>query len=82
MPNVAGLERAIAAGLTEVAIFASSTETFSRKNINKSIGESLVTYADVGKARARLGYAPSVALEEGLARFVAWYREENRVRRV
>jgi nucleoside-diphosphate-sugar epimerase len=31
----------------------------------------------VGKARAQLGYAPSTALEEGLARFVDWYRSEN-----
>ncbi len=45
-------------------------------------GDVLATYADVGKARARLGYAPCVALEEGLARFVAWYREENQARRV
>ena len=47
VPNIQGLERAIAAGITEVAVFASSTETFSRKNINQSIGESLDTYADV-----------------------------------
>jgi hydroxymethylglutaryl-CoA lyase len=47
VPNLAGLERAIAAGVTEVAIFASSTETFSRKNINQSIGESLIAYKAV-----------------------------------
>jgi len=40
-------------------------------------GDVLVTCADVGKARARLGYAPATALEEGLARFVDWYRSEN-----
>jgi UDP-glucuronate 4-epimerase len=39
-----------------------------------------VTYADVGKARAQLGYAPATALEEGLARFVDWYRSENAAR--
>jgi UDP-glucuronate 4-epimerase len=33
------------------------------------------TFADVSRARAMLGYAPSVDLEEGLRRFVAWYRE-------
>jgi hydroxymethylglutaryl-CoA lyase len=47
VPNLAGLDRAIAAGVTEVAIFASSTETFSRKNINQSIDDSLTTYAAV-----------------------------------
>jgi UDP-glucuronate 4-epimerase len=33
------------------------------------------TFADVSRARAMLGYAPSVDLEEGLRHFVAWYRE-------
>jgi len=47
VPNAEGLERALAARVTEVAVFAASTETFSRKNINKSIRESLATYADV-----------------------------------
>ncbi|HUK36155.1 MAG TPA: hydroxymethylglutaryl-CoA lyase [Vicinamibacterales bacterium] len=47
VPNIAGLERAQKAGVTEVAIFAASSETFSRKNINQSIEESLVTYKQV-----------------------------------
>jgi len=38
-------------------------------------GDVLVTYADVAKARARLGYAPGIGVREGLERFVAWYRE-------
>lgn len=37
-------------------------------------GDVLVTYADVSKARARLGYDPHTTLEEGLARFLEWYR--------
>jgi hydroxymethylglutaryl-CoA lyase len=45
VPNVHGLERAIAAGANEVAIFAAASETFSRKNINQTIDESLVNYA-------------------------------------
>jgi hydroxymethylglutaryl-CoA lyase len=47
VPNVSGLDRAAAAGVTEIAVFASSTETFSRKNINQSIDESLATYKQV-----------------------------------
>jgi isopropylmalate/homocitrate/citramalate synthase len=47
VPNLAGLERATAAGVTEVAIFAASTETFSRKNINQGVDESLATYKQV-----------------------------------
>ena len=61
VPNQAGLERAIAAGATEIAIFAASSETFSRKNINQSIDDSLATYAlvcaEAAKARLRVrGY--------------------------
>ena len=53
VPNLAGLDRAMAAGVTEIAVFAASTETFSRKNINQSIDESLATYAQVcDRARA------------------------------
>ncbi|MCB9916178.1 MAG: GDP-mannose 4,6-dehydratase [Planctomycetes bacterium] len=40
-------------------------------------GDVVVTYADVTKARERLGYAPQTLVREGLARFVAWYREEG-----
>ena len=47
VPNLVGLERARAAGVTEVAIFAASSETFSRKNINQTIDESLATYREV-----------------------------------
>ncbi len=47
VPNAAGLERAIAAGVDEVAIFAASTESFSRKNINQGIEPSLETYREV-----------------------------------
>ena len=54
VPNLKGLERAAAAGLREVAVFAASTETFSRRNINQSIDESLATYADVCR-HARAG---------------------------
>jgi hydroxymethylglutaryl-CoA lyase len=50
VPNMAGLERAIAAGVTEIAVFAAASETFSRKNINKSIDESLTIYAQVTHA--------------------------------
>jgi hydroxymethylglutaryl-CoA lyase len=44
VPNVAGLDRALAAGVAEIAIFAASSETFSRKNINQGVDESLAAY--------------------------------------
>ena len=40
-------------------------------------GDVLVTYADVSKARERLGYRPSVPVADGIRRFVAWYRERE-----
>src|SRR3546814_9948549 len=36
VPNVTGMERAIAAGIDEVAVFLSTTESFSQRNINRS----------------------------------------------
>ena len=47
VPNLAGLDRAMQARVTEIAIFAAATETFSRKNINQSIAESLEGYNSV-----------------------------------
>src|SRR5262245_19920359 len=53
VPNLAGLDRALAAGVTEVAVFAAASETFSRKNINQGIDDSLATYRQVSdRARA------------------------------
>ena len=44
VPNLAGLDRALEAGVQEIAVFAASTEAFSRVNINQSIDQSLATY--------------------------------------
>jgi hydroxymethylglutaryl-CoA lyase len=55
VPNVAGLERAIAARVDEVAIFAAASESFSRRNINQSIAESLDTYRGVCAAARDAG---------------------------
>jgi len=55
VPNLTGLERAHAAGITEVGIFAAASETFSRRNINQSIADSLETYRLVCARAASLG---------------------------
>jgi len=47
VPNLAGLDRALAAGVAEIAIFAAASETFSRKNINQTIDDSLGGYRQV-----------------------------------
>ena len=39
--------------------------------------EPLVTYADVSKAKRLIGYEPKFNVQEGLARFVEWMREEK-----
>lgn len=46
-PNLKGLELALAAGVTEVAVFAAASEAFSSKNINCSITESLERFTPV-----------------------------------
>ena len=40
-------------------------------------GDVPLTFADISKARAMLGYNPSVKIEEGIKRFVAWFLEEQ-----
>jgi hydroxymethylglutaryl-CoA lyase len=53
VPNERGLDRALAKGLTEIAVFASATETFAQRNLNRSIAESLQMFAPViERARA------------------------------
>jgi hydroxymethylglutaryl-CoA lyase len=46
-PNIKGFEAALAAGVTEVAIFGAASESFSQKNINCSIAESLDRFRPV-----------------------------------
>ena len=50
VPNMKGFEAARAAGAKEVAVFGAASETFSRKNINCGIAESLERFAPVVEA--------------------------------
>jgi hydroxymethylglutaryl-CoA lyase len=50
VPNLKGFEAAVAAGATEVAVFAAASESFSQRNINCSIAESLERFAAVAAA--------------------------------
>lgn len=47
VPNIRGLEGALEAGAKEIAIFAAASESFSEKNINCSIEQSILRYSDV-----------------------------------
>ena len=55
VPNLAGLERAMVARADEVAVFAAASETFSRRNINSSIDESLERYGEVCRVAKAAG---------------------------
>ena len=46
-PNLRGFERALAAGVDEVAVFGAASEAFSQKNINCGIDDSLARFGDV-----------------------------------
>ena len=53
-PNLQGFDAAIQAGASEVAIFAAASESFSRKNINCSITESLKRFEPIVSAASAL----------------------------
>uniref|UniRef100_A0A7C2BB73 hydroxymethylglutaryl-CoA lyase n=1 Tax=Pseudomonas graminis TaxID=158627 RepID=A0A7C2BB73_9PSED len=52
-PNLRGFEDALAAGVKEIAVFAAASESFSQRNINCSISESLDRFLPIMEA-ARL----------------------------
>ena len=47
VPNRQGLDRAMAAGMSEVAVFLSASETHNRKNVNKTIADTLAAFDEV-----------------------------------
>jgi hydroxymethylglutaryl-CoA lyase len=54
-PNLKGFEAALAAGVKEVAVFGAASESFSQKNINCSIAESLDRFVPVVEAAKAAG---------------------------
>ena len=55
VPNEKGLDAALAAGAREIAIFGAASETFSQKNINCSIDESLRRFKPVAERALAAG---------------------------
>jgi hydroxymethylglutaryl-CoA lyase len=47
VPNLAGLERAQAVGARDIAVFASATETFAKKNLDRTLAEQMTMFAPV-----------------------------------
>jgi hydroxymethylglutaryl-CoA lyase len=54
-PNLKGLERAIDAGISRIAVFTAASESFAKKNINMGVEESLEVFADVVATALRAG---------------------------
>lgn len=54
-PNMQGLDRAIECSVKEVAVFAAASETFSQKNINCTIAQSLQRFKPVAEKAIDLG---------------------------
>jgi hydroxymethylglutaryl-CoA lyase len=57
VPNQRGLDRALAAGMREVAVFMSASETHNQRNINKSRDETYTAFEPVFAACAAAGVA-------------------------
>ncbi|WP_261567236.1 hydroxymethylglutaryl-CoA lyase [Frankia gtarii] len=47
VPNARGLRRALDRGVRDIAVFASATETFSRRNLNRGVTEALEMFAPI-----------------------------------
>uniref|UniRef100_G3UJL0 hydroxymethylglutaryl-CoA lyase n=1 Tax=Loxodonta africana TaxID=9785 RepID=G3UJL0_LOXAF len=54
-PNLQGFHRAVAAGATEISVFGAASESFSKKNINCSIKESMEKFEEVVKSARHMG---------------------------
>jgi len=52
VPNERGLDRALGSGVEAIAVFASATEAFAQRNLNRTVDESVAMFAPV-VARAR-----------------------------
>ncbi len=55
VPNMKGFERALAAGVGKIAVFAAASESFSRANINATIAESIERFRPVVAAAHHAG---------------------------
>jgi len=51
----------------------------ARQMLPMQSGDVIATYADIEPARRDFGFSPSTSIEQGLPRFVAWYREYHKL---
>lgn len=74
VPNRQGLEAALQAGARDIAIFTAASETFSRKNTNCSIDESIARFEPVAEAAKKHGLTM-----RGYISTVLWCPFEGRI---
>ncbi|THA26292.1 hydroxymethylglutaryl-CoA lyase [Streptomyces sp. RKND-216] len=55
VPNTRGLERALALGAREIAVFASATESFAKANLNRTVDEALAMFEPVVRGAREAG---------------------------
>jgi hydroxymethylglutaryl-CoA lyase len=55
VPNRKGLDAALSAGMTEIAVFLSASETHNKKNVNKTIADTLTAFEDVVEPAKQAG---------------------------
>ncbi len=55
VPNAKGAERAAEAGVDEMVVFVSASESHNRKNVNRSVAESLAGFEDVARIAGEAG---------------------------
>jgi hydroxymethylglutaryl-CoA lyase len=57
VPNERGLDRALALGAKDIAVFASATETFAQRNLNRTVAQSLEMFAPAVQRATAAGLA-------------------------
>ena len=55
VPNLKGLDRAASAGLTDIAVLAAASDTFSRRNVNQGLEDAMATCAALARAAHEAG---------------------------
>ena len=59
------------------AIEKASLKKAKIKIIGKRQGDAEITWADIEKAKKNFGYSPKTSIQEGMKRFVAWFKESS-----
>ena len=81
IPFIARYRKEVTKGLDEIALRAIEDALGKKAVLNRlpfQRGDVRETFADITRAKAELGYAPSTLVEEGIPKFVDWFRGRAR----